>query len=74
MAAEKRLYRSTKNRMLGGICGGLGEYLGLDPTVVRLIVVLISLFVFLVPSLIAYLILWLVIPEEPAEQPPTTSE
>ena len=71
---NKRLYRSKKNRMLGGICGGLGVYLGLDPTVVRLIVILVSLFVFLIPSIIAYLILWLVIPEEPESAPPPASE
>ena len=40
---DKKLYRSRKNKMLCGICGGLGEYLGIDPTVVRLLVVLLSL-------------------------------
>lgn len=37
---DKKLYRSRKNKMLCGVCGGLGEYLGIDPTVVRLLVVL----------------------------------
>ena len=40
---DKKLYRSRKNKMLCGVCGGLGEYLGIDPTVVRLLVVLLSL-------------------------------
>ena len=39
---EKKLYRSRQNRMLGGICGGIGEYLNVDPTVVRLLWVLFT--------------------------------
>lgn len=63
----KRLYRSRSNRMIGGICGGLGEFLGMDPTVVRLIVVLIT--IFWPFTILAYLLLMLVVPEEPASQP-----
>ncbi|MEJ2599049.1 MAG: PspC domain-containing protein [Anaerolineales bacterium] len=62
----KRLYRSRKNRMLFGVCGGLGEYLNIDPTVIRLIFVL--LFIPGGPSLIAYLALALIVPEEPLEE------
>ena len=58
-----RLYRSRSERMIGGVCGGLGNFLGMDPTIVRLITVLIT---FLWPfTLLIYLILMLVIPEEP---------
>jgi phage shock protein C len=59
----KRLYRSRSNRMLFGVCGGLGEYLNVDPTVIRLIFVL----AFLPggPGLLAYLVLALLVPEEP---------
>jgi phage shock protein C len=62
----KRLYRSRSNRMLFGVCGGLGEYLNVDPTVIRLIFVL----AFLPggPGLIAYLALALLVPEEPLEE------
>jgi phage shock protein C len=62
----KRLYRSRNNRMLFGVCGGLGEYLNVDPTVIRLIFVL----AFLPggPGLIAYLALALLVPEEPLEE------
>jgi phage shock protein C len=62
----KRLYRSRNNRMLFGVCGGLGEYLNVDPTVVRLIFVL----AFLPggPGLIAYLVLALLVPEEPLKE------
>ena len=40
----KKLYRSQNNRMLAGVCGGLGEYLTLDPTVIRIIWALFCLF------------------------------
>ena len=61
----KRLYRSNKNRMIAGICGGLGEYLNLDPTIVRLIAV-VGFFATASIVFWAYIILWIVIPEQPA--------
>ncbi len=60
---EKKLYRSRTDRKLCGVCAGLGQYLGMDPTIMRLIVVLLTLFVG--GGLIAYLVCALVIPEEP---------
>jgi phage shock protein C len=73
MASEvKRLYRSQRERMLGGVCGGLGEYIGVDPTVVRLIFVLLG-FATGPGILLAYLILLLVVPEEPTSAPPASS-
>ena len=60
---EKRLYRSRTDKKLAGVCGGLGEYLNMDPTIIRLIWVLISLAAG--SGLIAYLICALVIPEKP---------
>lgn len=63
-AAPKRLYRSRDNRMLAGVCGGLGAYLGIDPTLVRILAVA-SLFL-PGPQLIAYLVAWIIVPEEPA--------
>ncbi|MEW5872461.1 MAG: PspC domain-containing protein [Chloroflexota bacterium] len=59
----KRLYRSRSERMISGLCGGLGQYLGMDPTVVRLIVVGITFFYPITPLI--YLVLMLIIPEEP---------
>ncbi|WP_322794267.1 PspC domain-containing protein [Bellilinea sp.] len=59
----KRLFRSRQERMLGGVCGGLAEYLGLDPTVVRLVFLL--LFFLGGQGLLVYLIMWLIVPEEP---------
>ena len=60
---EKRLYRSRTDKKLAGVCGGLGEYLNMDPTIIRLIWVLISLAAG--SGLIAYLICALIIPEKP---------
>ena len=60
---SKRLYRSRTERMIAGVCGGLGNYLGLDPTVLRVISVLLTLVWPL--TIPAYLVLMIVVPEEP---------
>ena len=61
---NKKLFRNSKNRMLAGIFGGLGEYLETDSTILRIVFVLITIFSGFVPGLIAYLAAWLIIPEE----------
>jgi phage shock protein C len=61
----KRLYRSKKERMLGGVCGGLGEYFRLDPTFIRLIFIVVWFLTGFIPMLIIYIILWLLIPLAP---------
>lgn len=62
---SKRLYRSKVDRMLGGVCGGMGEYLGIDPTIIRIV------FFILVfgggAGFWIYLLLWILIPEEGVE-------
>ena len=63
----KRLYRSRKDRKIGGVCGGIGEYFNIDPTVVRLIAVLLLLPGGL-PGLIPFIILWVVVPENPRQK------
>lgn len=68
MNEPKRLYRSRSDRMISGLCAGLGQYLGMDPTVIRLIFVLTGIFLFPAPILI-YLIMMLVVPEEPVIGP-----
>ena len=60
----KKLYRSKKNRMIAGVCGGLGDYFNIDPTLVRLLFVLIGLAVG--GGFLLYLLLWLIMPEEPS--------
>lgn len=59
----KKLFRSRNNRMIGGVCGGLGEYFNVDPTLIRVV------FVFLLlpggfPGLLPYLVLWAAVPEQ----------
>jgi len=75
---RKRVYRSTTEKVIGGVCGGLGEYFGIDPTWVRVLFVL-SIFANGV-GLLAYLIGWIVIPRQsepggeaagPGDQPAT---
>jgi len=63
----KKLYRSRENRMIAGICGGLGEYLDADPTVIRIVFVILALFG-LFPGVLLYLALWLVIPDAPRDE------
>ena len=63
-AAPRRLYRSVIDHKLGGVCGGLAEYWDVDPTVVRLVwVLLVILPVPLVPAITAYIVAWIVIPK-----------
>lgn len=59
------LYRSRKNRIIAGVCGGLAEWLGWSPSWVRLLYVLISIFSAAFPGLIVYIILWVVVPNDP---------
>jgi phage shock protein C len=51
------------NRQIAGVCGGLAEYFGLDPTLVRVCYVLLSIFSAAFPGLLVYIILWILIPE-----------
>jgi phage shock protein C len=63
---EKKLSRSQARKMLGGVCGGLGDYFEIDVTLIRLIFVAISLVTAIIPMVIFYLIAWIIIPvEEP---------
>ncbi|HIT38640.1 MAG TPA: PspC domain-containing protein [Candidatus Caccoplasma intestinavium] len=64
MTSVKRLYRSSDNRVFAGICGGLGEYFDVDPTVVRVVYVLLSLLTAFMGVLL-YIILLFVIPNRP---------
>ena len=59
----KRLTRSRTERWIGGVCGGIGDYFSLDPTIIRVVFVLAALI--LGGGLLIYLILWLIIPLEP---------
>ncbi|MEQ8472128.1 MAG: PspC domain-containing protein [Marinoscillum sp.] len=61
---QKRLFRSKTDTMLAGVCGGIAEYFGLDPSLVRIAYVLVSILSAAFPGLLVYLILWIVIPEQ----------
>ena len=60
-----KLYRSKKNRIVAGVCGGIGEYFKIDPTLVRLLWLFITMVSAGVGGLVAYIIAWIIIPEEP---------
>lgn len=60
---SRPLRRSKTNRMLAGVVGGLAEYFGVDPTLLRVIYVVGSLVSAAFPGLLVYLLLWLLIPE-----------
>ena len=62
----KKLYRSRDERMIAGVCGGLGEYFGIDPTLFRLLFIVAALFGG--PGIIAYLIFLIIVPQEPLEE------
>lgn len=58
---DKKLYLSRNNKVLAGVCGGIGEYFNVDPTLIRIIFVLM-LFVSRFLFVLLYIILWAVIP------------
>ena len=60
---SKKLYRSRHDKFLAGVCGGLGEFLGIDPTLVRLIFVLLAILAG--HGILIYLIMWIIVPPEP---------
>jgi phage shock protein C len=58
----KRLVLSASDKKLGGVCGGIAGYMDIDPTIVRLLTVVLALFTAVIPVLIAYLLAWIIIP------------
>jgi phage shock protein PspC (stress-responsive transcriptional regulator) len=59
----KRLYRSNKDRVIAGVCGGIAEYYNKDPTLIRLLWAVITIFTGFFPGVFAYLIAWVIVPE-----------
>lgn len=62
---SKKLYRSETDRKIAGVCGGLGEYTGVDSTIWRLIFIFLALPGGL-PGIIPYLLMWVIVPKKPA--------
>ncbi|MEO8445606.1 MAG: PspC domain-containing protein [Gammaproteobacteria bacterium] len=58
-----RLTRSRKDKMIAGVCGGIADWMGWDPTAVRLAYILLSLISAAFPGILIYLILWLITPQ-----------
>lgn len=59
------LYRSRRHNILAGVCGGIAEWLGWSPTLVRLLYVVFSILSVAFPGIIVYIILWIVMPKSP---------
>lgn len=58
------LTRTTKDRMIAGVCGGIARHFGWDPTLVRVAYVLISIISAAFPGILVYIVLWIVMPED----------
>lgn len=63
----KRLYRSKTERLLGGVCGGVGRYYDTDPNLIRILWVVLTLLSVGI-GVIAYIVAWVLIPEEPWDE------
>jgi len=61
---KKKLYRSRKDKIIAGICGGIGQYFDIDPNLVRVIGALVCL---TPPGILTYIIAWFILPQEPEE-------
>ena len=62
--SPKRLTRSRNDRMLAGVCGGIADYLIVDPTVVRLVFALATFFTVVFPGVLIYLVMWIIVPKD----------
>ena len=67
--AARKLFRSRTDRKIAGVCAGMGHYLDLDTSLVRVLFVLVTFAVGFFPGLIAYVLAWIIVPEEPQFQP-----
>jgi phage shock protein PspC (stress-responsive transcriptional regulator) len=58
-----KLHRSSSNRMIAGVCGGLADWLGWNPTMVRVLYVIVSILSVAFPGILVYIILWILMPK-----------
>ena len=61
---DVRLRRSRSNKMIAGVIGGLSKYFGFDPTMSRVLYVILSIVSVAFPGILVYIILWIIMPEE----------
>lgn len=66
---SRRLVRSSSDRMLAGVCGGVARYLGMDPTLVRVLYALLTFFFAILPGLIVYIVLAFLLPSDEEPRP-----
>lgn len=60
----QRLVRSERFKILGGVCGGIAQFLGWDVTIVRLLYIIVSIASAAFPGILVYIILWIIMPTE----------
>ena len=65
----KRLYRSTTDQLVAGICGCIGEYLEIDPNIIRVIWVAITAITGFFPGIVVYILLWIILPQRGQSRP-----
>ncbi|KUK59788.1 MAG: Phage shock protein C, PspC [Methanoculleus marisnigri] len=69
----KKLTRSTSDRWVAGICGGIGEYFEIDPNVIRVVWVIVTVLTGFLPGIIIYILLWIILPEQGQARPVGTT-
>ena len=62
---HKKLYRSTTDKMISGVCGGIADYFDVDPTIILLLAVLLTFVTGIFPCIIAYIIAMIIVPVKP---------
>lgn len=65
MPPTMALVRSRRHRIIAGVCGGIADWLGWDPTLVRILYVLVSVMSAAFPGILVYIVLWIIMPDEP---------
>jgi phage shock protein C len=66
---RRTMMRSRTNRKIAGVCAGLAQYLDLDIALVRVLTVLVTFALGIAPGVIAYIVAWIIVPQEPATYP-----
>jgi len=62
--SRSKLHRSSSNRIIAGVCGGIAQWLGWSPTTVRVLYVIVSILSVAFPGILVYLILWIAMPQD----------
>lgn len=62
MSSSEKVLKRSSNQVIGGVCGGLAEYFGWDPTVMRILYLVLSIISTAFPGILVYIILWVIMP------------